>query len=98
MTLFLYIPKSSIYEASVIDSDSIIINDISTKPLLLARERSDADTTWLKEQICLLPGYDTWQKLHHHVLSGPDVKGYWEFAVRVVEQYADTRCPSVCHC
>lgn len=76
------------------DSDSIIINDISTKPLLLARERSDADTTWLKEQICLLPGYDAWQKLRHHVLSGPDVKGYWEFAVRVVEQYADTRCPS----
>ncbi|PBK62997.1 hypothetical protein ARMSODRAFT_1024298 [Armillaria solidipes] len=70
------------------------VNDISMKPLLLARERSDVDTAWLKEQICLLPGYDAWQKLRHHVLSGPDIKGYWEFAVRVVEQYADTRCPS----
>ncbi|SJL08294.1 uncharacterized protein ARMOST_11657 [Armillaria ostoyae] len=56
------------------NSDSI--NDISMKPLLLAQEHSDVDTTWLKEQI--------W----------PDIKGYWEFAVCVVEQYADTCCPS----
>ncbi|KAK0449679.1 uncharacterized protein EV420DRAFT_1647015 [Desarmillaria tabescens] len=70
------------------------VNDASTKPLLVARERSDLDATWLKEQISLQPGYDLWQKLRHHVISGPDIKGYWDFAVRIVEQYAHTRCPS----
>ncbi len=78
-----------------LDSDSIIVNDASMKPLLVAREHSDLDATWLKEQISMQPGYDLWQKLRHHVLSGLNIQGYWDFAVHIVEQFAYTCCPLV---
>ncbi len=65
------------------------------KPLLTARERAKADREWLQDQLKQFPGYNDWNKMRHRTLPGSLIADYWEFAVRFMDKYVNTHCPSV---